>query len=220
MRKGNKNLFWLSYSDLMTSLFFIMLVLFIVCVSNLSRQVSETAAARDEANAKVEELQRLMDIERLFAPLVNDPDFKYLESSKKFIAKEFTGIEIFEPDRDVILTRYQGKTIEIGQKIQNMLKTMYNDPATRNLHYQVVLEGNVANTWDRRYSTDAASGYKLSYARALAVYNLWKSHGIDLRKYNAEILICGSGFNGIDRDPVEENNKRFSVQIYPKIDKN
>ena len=32
MSKNRSNTFWLSYSDLMTSLFFIMLVLFIVCV--------------------------------------------------------------------------------------------------------------------------------------------------------------------------------------------
>ena len=32
MPRNRSNTFWLSYSDLMTSLFFIMLVLFIVCV--------------------------------------------------------------------------------------------------------------------------------------------------------------------------------------------
>lgn len=220
MNQGNKNLFWLSYSDLMTSLFFIMLVLFIVCVSILSRQIQETQEAYNTANATLEELQKITDIKRLFSPLIEDPDFEYLESSKKFIAKDFKGIEIFEPNKGVILPEYRDKTIEIGRKIQKMLEKMASDPATNRLRYQVVLEGNAANTWDRQYSDDSNYGYNLSYQRALAVYNLWRNSGIDLRKYNAEVLICGSGFNGLDRDPLEENNKRFSVQIYPKIDKN
>lgn len=44
--------------------------------------------------------------------------------------------------------------------------------------------------------------------------------GINLRQYNMEIIIAGSGFNGINRDKtVEENNKRFVIQIIPKISK-
>ena len=30
-------------------------------------------------------------------------------------------------------------------------------------------------------------------------------------------LISGSGFNGLCREEEEENNKRFSVQIIPKV---
>jgi len=60
--------------------------------------------------------------------------------------------------------------------------------------------------------------YELSYHRALALYRQWLSKGVDLRKYNTEVIIAGSGFNGINRDnKVEENNKRFVIQIIPKI---
>ena len=60
--------------------------------------------------------------------------------------------------------------------------------------------------------------YKLSYERALALYLRWKTIGIDLRRYNTEIIIAGSGFNGINRDNIkEDNNKRFIIQIIPKI---
>ena len=76
----------------------------------------------------------------------------------------------------------------------------------------------MANSWDKKFSTDSEYGYKKSYERALAVYDLWSNNNIDLRKYNSEILISGSGFNGLCRDKVEENNKRFSIQIIPKIE--
>ena len=40
----------------------------------------------------------------------------------------------------------------------------------------------------------------------------------DIRKYNTEVIIAGSGFNGINRDTIiEDNNKRFIIQIIPKI---
>jgi len=32
-------------------------------------------------------------------------------------------------------------------------------------------------------------------------------------------MICGSGFNGLGRHRREENNKRFSIQIIPKVSK-
>ena len=43
------------------------------------------------------------------------------------------------------------------------------------------------------------------------------NNGIHLRKYGVEVLISGSGLNGLDRDKIEENNKRFSIQIIPKV---
>jgi hypothetical protein len=77
----------------------------------------------------------------------------------------------------------------------------------------------MANKWDRSFSKNDATGYITSYQRALAVYNLWVQNGINFRKYNVEVLLCGSGFNGLCRDDVEENNKRFSIQIIPKVSK-
>ena len=60
--------------------------------------------------------------------------------------------------------------------------------------------------------------YELSYRRALALYNKWK--GLNFRESNTEIIIAGSGFNGVNRDNiVEDNNKRFIIQIIPKIEK-
>lgn len=59
---------------------------------------------------------------------------------------------------------------------------------------------------------------RLGYNRALALYRRWLSQGIDLRKFNTEVIIAGSGFSGINRDKkVEENNKRFVIQIIPKV---
>ena len=75
----------------------------------------------------------------------------------------------------------------------------------------------MANRFDKSINSNSEWGYKMSYERALAVYELWQNNNIDLRKYNTEVLICGSGYNGLDRDDFEDNNKRFTIQIIPKI---
>ena len=45
--RKNKDSFWLSYSDLMTSLFFIMLVLFVVCTAKMSGLASLPTDVRE-----------------------------------------------------------------------------------------------------------------------------------------------------------------------------
>ena len=58
MSKNRSNTFWLSYSDLMTSLFFIMLVLFIVCVvkmKGINTQLDKEVNAKEEQLRKIEE---------------------------------------------------------------------------------------------------------------------------------------------------------------------
>jgi hypothetical protein len=49
---------------------------------------------------------------------------------------------------------------------------------------------------------------------------LWISNNVNFRKSNVEVLISGSGFNGLCREDNETNNKRFSIQIIPKVSNN
>ena len=77
----------------------------------------------------------------------------------------------------------------------------------------------MANDFKKPKPVDRPDFYLKSYERALAVYNLWLKNGINFRQYDVEVMICGSGLNGLCRDPVEENNKRFSIQIIPKVAK-
>lgn len=55
MPRNRSNTFWLSYSDLMTSLFFIMLVLFIVCVvkmKGINDQLDKEVNAKKNSSEK------------------------------------------------------------------------------------------------------------------------------------------------------------------------
>jgi hypothetical protein len=46
------------------------------------------------------------------------------------------------------------------------------------------------------------------------------SNSLDFKKFkNCEIIIAGSGYFGKSRDENEELNRRFSIQITPKLRK-
>lgn len=209
MKKKKEDFFWVSYSDLMTTLFFIMLTLFILTVIYLKVEQNNTLIELDK-------LKKITKIEEQFAPLKEDNSgFEYLKDCDKYISTELKGEEIFEPNKTIVLPQYIEKTLKIGKKIQSFIKQMRDK--NPDLKYIVVLEGNTANKGDKSIPKDLRYGYVLSYDRALAVYNLWNKNNINLRMNNVEVLICGSGFNGLCRDTKEENNKRFSVQIIPKV---
>ena len=228
----------------MTSLFFVMLVLFAITmvklttsdpdtlidenerlraqVDSLKMQVDSLGAKNDvlrdslgKAILTLDQQREYIDIVQQFKPLKESGKFIYLPNSSKYVAKDFLGIEIFDPDKGEILPQYRQQTIAIGKEIVKVLSALKQ--SNPNYTYVLVIEGNTANDPIHPISKDAPGSYRLSYERALAVYNLWKSNGIDLRQYNTEVLLSGSGMNGWDRDKEERNNKRFSIQIIPRI---
>jgi len=225
-----KNYFWIGYSDLMTSMFFVMLVLFIVTVGFLLNKMSENIGIIQENRELIDSLEvtqagliqeieranKLLNMESLFEPLNESNAFIYLPECRKFVVKDLTGEEIFEPGETVIRNvSLKNKAIEAGKQLEKFLGTLVE--GEKDISYLLVIEGNMANTWDRQYSSDNAYGYRTSYQRALALYELWQQNGINFRKYNVEVMLCGSGFSGLCRDETEENNKRFSIQIIPKV---
>lgn len=247
-KKKQPDSFWLSYSDLMTSLFFIMLVLFVVCivvlksapddVSTLKAQIvalkNENAELRKrlessekqvgdlqrkigEYEVQKEDYERLLNLDKSFKGLSQSSSLQYIESNKSFIAKDFEGIEIFESGKADIKPAYLKTVDKVGKDLQALLKEL-NKNNPQKISYLLVIEGNTANTYDHRFDPNNEGAYNLSYQRAMALYKRWLRSGINLRQYNTEIQICGSGMNGINRDKkVEENNKRFVIQIIPKI---
>ena len=240
MKRSGDKLFWISYSDLMTSLFFVMLILFAVVTTmylkadpeellskveklemenkELKKEKGMLEGELSDALATLEQQKRIINIDKQFEPLKESASFVYDEKADKYVAKDFIGVEIFDPNKSEILKEYLPKTEAIGREVEAMLKKLHKD--NPDFGYILVIEGNAANSWDKKFNKDDNYGYTLSYGRALAVYKHWLRKGIDLRRYNTEILIAGSGFNGLYRDGGEENNKRFTIQIIPKVKPN
>ena len=218
-KQKKESFFWTRYSDLMTSMFFVMLVLFVLAIALLHHKVVEIQSLYEEVKVKNEQYEKLMQLEAQYEELGRSTDFQYIEDKRMFVAKDFIGIEIFNPNDATIKQEYISTVDKVGASLDNIVKRLYE--SNPDLRFQLVIEGNAAIPWqmkrDRTYNSDHIQMYKLSYDRALALYLHWKNNGIDLRRYNTEVIISGSGFNGINRDnEVEENNKRFIIQIIPK----
>lgn len=226
-RRKHNDSFWTSYSDLMTSLFFIMLVLFIVCIGKMKYDNVILENERNQANAEKEQLERILQLEAQFEELSKSSALQYVEEKKMFVAKDFIGIEIFKPftsndmlrEATTIKNEYIETVDSVGQSLLKVVKKLYEK--NPDLNFQLVIEGYAAIEWailqNNTYNPDEKVPYELSYKRALALYNRWLSKGINLRPYNTEVIIAGSGWNGINRDKKEDNNKRFVIQIIPKI---
>lgn len=82
--------FWTSYSDLMTSLFFVMLVLFIVCLVKVN-------GINQGLNAQIEEYERILQLKEQFEVLTHASSLEYDSGKKMFYAKDFQEKEIFNP---------------------------------------------------------------------------------------------------------------------------
>jgi outer membrane protein OmpA-like peptidoglycan-associated protein len=252
--RKNKDSFWLSYSDLMTSLFFIMLVLFVVCTAKMSglaslptdvrelrqelseikkeksklesqntqltQKVTQQQAILDGYQATKEQYDRIVEIQSMFESLTEGKTLEYRTKQRTFVARAFEDKEIFVPSLPEFNFKNLSKQeiIQVGKDLEDILKEL--NRRNPDCSYQLVIEGTTANYYDNPVSKDAKWPYKLSYERALALYNLWNTNGINLRKYNTEILICGSGMNGVNRDKAkEDNNKRIVIQIIPKFNR-
>lgn len=234
-KNKHKDPFWTSYSDLMTSLFFVMLVLFIICLikvgginRNLKDAIESLGVVRDslqtalnDANADKRDLENILKLEEQFKKLSQSSSLEYDSIRKMFYAKDFQEKEIFYSNDYKIKPEFIGIVDTVGNDLLQILKSLNTDG---DFKYQMVIEGNAAIEWQklrtRTYNPDNIDMYHLSYNRALALYIYWKDKGIDFREYNTEVIIAGSGFNGINRDDkIEDYNKRFIIQIIPKINR-
>lgn len=228
-KEKQKDPFWTSYSDLMTSLFFVMLVLFIIClvkVGGINKDLREGNKRMeilvDSVNATNAQLENILQLEEQFKVLSQSSSLEYDTIRKMFYAKDFQDKEIFNSTDDKIKPEFYGIVDTVGYDILHILQSLNQN---KEFSYQLVIEGNAAIKYSdlitRNYDPDSREMYLLSYRRALALYLYWKKEKkIDFREYNTEVIIAGSGFNGINRDDKNEDyNKRFIIQIIPKINR-
>lgn len=211
------NFFWASYSDLMTSLFFIMLVLFVLTVVLLRKQAQASQDAISKINQVVEALKDL-----------DSSYFAYDEQSMRYRLK----IDVrFRPNDDNIASalnfNQRQELVEAGKSLHSLMTQVVSK--NDKINYLLIVEGNTQRVlnpsgWNHIVMPDV--GYQLSYRRALALINFWKQNNIDFSQIeNCEVLVSGSGYFGKSRDPMvtdridSDNNRKFTIQISPKIGK-
>lgn len=202
------NFFWASYADLMTSLFFIMLVLFVLTVVMLKRQQAGLIS-------KLEEYQKIEEIKKS----INEIDtayFEYRPEYKKHILKLVVQYPTGEDDINKITDpSLLVKIANAGREIQNTILKFENGD---NIKYLVIIEGQASK--DGYNIDEYLNNNILSYQRALGLKKFWEEQGIYLdRLENCELILAGSGEGGIPRELPDLNNKRnqrFLIHIIPK----
>ena len=203
--------FWVSYADLMTSLFFVMLVLYVISFTILKSKQSELQAAADQ-------LKKLEDIQLALEGL-DENYFKFDRVNKRYKLQVSTQ---FNSNSDDIIDI----PITLRKKLFNAGKVLYAkiDEVTKEnptVDYLLIIEGNTQRS-NQNWIKDPDAGYELSYRRALSLFNYWKSRGLEFKDLGSqcEIIIAGSGHFGYSRDQDNErNNRKFSIQVTSKVGK-
>lgn len=207
--------FWASYADLMTSLFFIMLVLFVLTVYKLNNNIKLLAGQIEILTAVEENLKPLKKENSLFVYEEKYKRFK-LAFDVKFRDNKFkiNNAELLDFNQTIT------KIDQVGEKLKQIIDTLNEEKKhntkLKNVSYILVISGNASRTGTEFHN------YELSYYRAWCLWYYWKSvKGIDFEDYKykdlIDLQISGNGWGGIGRDTIESNNQRFLIQIFPKI---
>ena len=177
-----------------------MLVLYVLTFKLLQQQ-------RDEYRIKAEQFERLLEIERSLEQLDDDKNFTYNKKFKRFTLKKKVS---FPTGSSTIPVSDKATLVGAGKKLEQVI-----DAATakdKDLKYLIIIEGMASKD-------NYARNFELSYARAKAVFNFWKSRNINFDPSICEVQISGTGTGGVGRSSSERLNQRILVQIIPKIGK-
>ena len=212
MAKNRESYFWTSYSDLMTSLFFIMLTLFILTVVLLNQRMKATVNELEQIKAIQESTKELEQ---------KNGYFEYKEEYEKYSLKIDVFFPVLQTDFSYLSQSTRDQLDLAGTEIVSFLKRHKDNK------YLLIIEGqaslNGLNWMDKNY--------QLSFERAKNLMKFWlpkfkvvhpNEDPLDapMLVKNCEIQIAGSGDGRLNvssmRDSIEEKNQRFLIYIIPK----
>jgi hypothetical protein len=225
----NKNSFWPSYVDVMTTLFAIMLVLFTVSYSRFKIKQKELEAFKD----KYEEIMSIYKA-------VDNIDPQYFEFNSDYLKHIFKIQVTYQKGQFSLNKLAQDNPIsaqynpsaanqireqikEAGNEIKRTIVNLQNtDSLKTEIKYLVVIEGQASA--DGYHVDDYYNNDVLSYQRALKLHEFWRdSANIDFTKMEkCELVIAGSGESGVPRanrinEKDDSRNQRFLIHIVPVI---
>ncbi len=216
--KKKKSYFWASYTDLMTSLFFVMLVLYVLTFAMLKREKKKLEDYMKEIEVDAKKYREILEVEEEVKKLEESEDFVYEEEFKRLIPTRQIN---FKPQRYDIPNEDKKYLLQIGKQVEELIK---NDEGRDDVKYLIIIEGMASKDSNLKskigtneYKVLEQYNYELSYRRAYSLYKFWLRMDLKLNTDASEVLISGSGIGGVGRDVVEAKNQRFLIQIIPKI---
>jgi outer membrane protein OmpA-like peptidoglycan-associated protein len=232
--------FWVGFSDLMTSLFFIMLVLFAIAfvklkssannedkIQSLKKELAELLEENKELSNENKQLitdkkkfDEIQNVEKALSTL-DQNYYTFDPKNKRYRLNIDAKFKSDESDINYIGINERKQLLDAGRELYNKVSALIKKH--KEIDYLLVIEGNTQRNLEyKNWITAPDRGYKLSYERALALHNFWKANGIDFEKLgsNCEVILAGSGYFGQSRDENNpDNNRRFTIQVTSKVGK-
>ena len=207
-KKKKESFFWTSYSDLMTNLFFVMLMLFILAIALLHREVVKIGKERDVTKEQLKKIKELENsIENIDAQY-----FEYVSEYKRHTLKNVNiSFKTLSSKIEDISIEDREKLLNAGRAIQEFLRKAKQD--IPQAEYMLIVEGQSPKD-------NYTRNYQLSYERALALVEYWVQNDIKFDSLPCEVIISGSGQNSKFRNLPDiwgnTSNQRFVIHIIPK----
>ena len=219
LKNRNKESFWPSYVDIVTTLFAIMVVLFAVSYSRFRVKEAELRKIAD----KYEEIKKIYQTVENIDPSYFAFDSIYVKHIFKiqvtYQKGEFNLYKLMadrtnKTEADSLRKRIVAAGKEIKRTVQSLQKM---DDKKQDIKYLVVIEGQASA--DGYRLNDYFNNDVLSYQRALELHRFWQKNDINFSAMpKCELVISGSGEGGVPRDNNrEEFNQRFLIHIVPVI---
>jgi len=209
MGKEKKSLFWASYADLMTSLFFIMLTLFVASSILLSKKSDEWEEKYHNSEDEKEQLRRINDV----IQQLDTAYFEYIDAYKKSKLVIPVNFAINQSDINGLPESTRADLKKAGESLKSFVDlTVLKFPGVQ---YVLIIEGQASKLGESNHN------YELSYQRAYSLKTFWEQENIIFDAQNCEVLIGGSGDGvqsgtGLMRESNERLNQRFLIHIIPK----
>lgn len=207
-KKKRESFFWTSYSDLMTSLFFIMLTLFVLAIALLHKQVVQIGKDKE---ATEKELAKINEI-RTAIQSIDSTYFMYDDNYKKHILKTEVKFQTGSSNINDLDAATQRELLAVRDTIKSFLDQLIEKD--KKASYLLIIEGQASKD---NYSLNN----QLSYDRALSLFKFWfpNQKETTLQFYNlpCEVVIAGAGcMDGKPKALKNSDNQRFLIQIMPK----
>lgn len=205
----------MGYADLLTSLFFVMLVLFVITFAFLKKK-------NEELMTQNIQLELIREVEKALGSL-NETYFRFDQENKRYKLNLDITFRSGSDNFNDLTNLEKNYLEEAGWNLYNtILELIEENPK---VEYLLIVEGNTQRaTYNGNWNYEAIPdvGYELSYRRALSLVNFWKKDRnipFDNIADNCELLIAGSGYFGQSREIDENLNRRFTIQVTSKIGK-